>query len=47
MVSVPPLPPILIRVPVIAVAWVVLAIVIRPVLLVGRADVDAKAVICS
>jgi hypothetical protein len=46
MGSVPPLPPILIWVPVIAVARVVLAIVIRPFLLVCRADVDAESVIC-
>jgi hypothetical protein len=45
MVSVPPLPPILIWVPIIAVARVVLAIVIRPFLLVCRANVNAKTFI--
>jgi len=44
MVAVPPMPPILIWVPIIPVARVVLAIIIRS--LVSRADVNAKAFIC-
>jgi hypothetical protein len=45
MVAMPSMRPILLRVPIIALAWVVLAIVIRS--LISRADVNAEAFIRS
>ena len=46
MPTVPPVPTIFVWVTIVAVAWVVLAIVIRPVLWVCGAYVDAEPVIC-